>query len=167
MKTKAPPARKKAPIRWPGTRIGHLTVMDATDQRKNRYTVWRCRCDCGNICTVGQTKLQSGITRSCGCYAIEVLRQAQDYVDGTKINTLESILSGKLRKTNTSGRIGVNYHKSTGKWVAHITFQGKEHYLGEYLSKADAIKARERAEDMFRDFLRENGRDVPERDDGT
>ena len=131
MKTKAPPARKKAPIRWPGTRIGHLTVMDATDQRKNRYTVWRCRCDCGNICTVGQTKLQSGITRSCGCYAIEVLRQAQDYVDGTKINTLESILSGKLRKTNTSGRIGVNYHKSTGKWVARIAFQGKEHYLGE------------------------------------
>ena len=92
MKTKAPPARKKAPIRLPGTRIGHLTVMDATDQRKNRYT---------------------------------------------------------------------------GKWVARITFQGKEHYLGEYLSKADAIKARERAEDMFRDFLRENGRDVPERDDGT
>lgn len=212
---------------WPGTRIGHLTVVDATDQRKSEYivwrcrcdcgneilldtralrrqtitdcgcitkvkpgqkdmtgqrfgklvclypeqgkskngsSVWRCRCDCGNICTVGQTKLQSGLTVSCGCYNAEKRRESQKNVDGTRISLLESLLSGKLRETNTSGHTGVSFHKNTGKWRASITFQGKDHYLGEYTAKEDAIMVREQAEDMFRDFLLGHGEKVPERD---
>lgn len=224
MKENAPTEHKN---NWPGTRIGHLTVMDATDQRKGGYTVWRCRCDCGNeilldtralqrqaitdcgcitkvkpgqkdmtgqrfgklvclyperdkskngssvwrcrcdcgnICTVRQTKLQSGLTVSCGCYNAEKYKESQKNVDGTRISLLETVLSGKLRATNTSGHTGVSFHKRTGKWRASITFQGKDHYLGEYEEKADAIKARERAEDMFRDFLRGLREEVPERD---
>ena len=78
---------------------------------------------------------------------------------------LESILSGKLRKTNASGHTSVSFHQKTGKWAVRITFQGKEHYLGVYQSKVDAINAREQAEKMFRDFLRGIGKDVTERED--
>jgi hypothetical protein len=58
----------------------------------------------------------------------------------------------------------VSFHKNTGKWRASITFQGKDHYLGEYTAKEDAIMVREQAEDMFRDFLLGHGEKVPERD---
>lgn len=30
-----------------GCRVGSLTVEEQTVERKNGYTVWRCRCDCG------------------------------------------------------------------------------------------------------------------------
>ena len=43
-KVKIKSARTKVGI---GYRVGSLSVEEATDQRKNGYTVWKCRCDCG------------------------------------------------------------------------------------------------------------------------
>lgn len=50
-----------------GFRIGHLTVQSATDQRKNGYTVWNCRCDCGNELQLDTRALQRGTVQDCGC----------------------------------------------------------------------------------------------------
>jgi len=33
-----------------GERFGRLTVIEKTDKRKNGSIVWKCQCDCGNIC---------------------------------------------------------------------------------------------------------------------
>ena len=30
-------------------RYGHLTIIEATKERKNSYVVYKCKCDCGNI----------------------------------------------------------------------------------------------------------------------
>ena len=32
-----------------GQKFNKLTVIEKTDERKNRQVVWKCRCDCGNI----------------------------------------------------------------------------------------------------------------------
>ena len=45
---------------------------------------WRCRCDCGNETIVGQTPLQSGKTKSCGCLQSETYRDNLKLVDGTR-----------------------------------------------------------------------------------
>lgn len=51
-----------------GLRFGRLTVCGATEKRStNRYILWRCQCDCGNLVEVGRDKLLSGGTTSCGC----------------------------------------------------------------------------------------------------
>lgn len=50
-----------------GQRFGHLTVLEITDQRKNRQVVWKCRCDCGNITYVVGQALRTGHTTTCGC----------------------------------------------------------------------------------------------------
>ena len=147
---------------YTGQKFGRLTVLEFAG-RNGSLRMWRCQCDCGNIHIVGQTRLQKGLTTSCGCYAIEQLKQTEAFVGGTNLNSLASILSGKLRTTNTSGHTGVSYHQKTRKWRANIIFRGKNYYLGEYAEKADAIRVREQAEDMFRDCLRENGRTVPGR----
>ena len=39
--------RTKTPRIGPGLRIGKLTVVEPTRERKNGYTEWQCRCDCG------------------------------------------------------------------------------------------------------------------------
>lgn len=49
-----------------GQTYGRLTVLEITNQRKNDSVVWKCQCDCGNICYVSTRKLHAG-TKSCGC----------------------------------------------------------------------------------------------------
>lgn len=48
-----------------------LTVTEPTDQRKNGYMVWKCRCDCGNEILVDVRKLRRGTAQDCGCRSIK------------------------------------------------------------------------------------------------
>ena len=50
-----------------GFRIGKLTVVAPTDQRKNGYTIWNCMCDCGGFIELDTRTLQRGTVRDCGC----------------------------------------------------------------------------------------------------
>ena len=59
-----------------GQRFGRLVVLEDNDVRVNasgrtrRYL--KCRCDCGNICTIEKSKVLRGATKSCGCLAKEI-----------------------------------------------------------------------------------------------
>jgi len=61
-----------------GARFGHLTVIEQTEERKNRYVVWKCRCDCGNEYCAASRELRSRRAVSCkdpSCkYYIEAMR---------------------------------------------------------------------------------------------
>ena len=50
-----------------GLRIGRLLVLKDSGRRYNREVLWKCICDCGNICEVRGGHLRSGFTQSCGC----------------------------------------------------------------------------------------------------
>lgn len=50
-----------------GQKFGRLTVIEACDERKRGYKVYKCKCDCGNITHVIGTYLRIGRTLSCGC----------------------------------------------------------------------------------------------------
>lgn len=56
-----------------------------------------------------------------------------------------------LYKNNTSGYAGVIYDKSCGKWRANISVKGKCKYLGKFDDINDAIKARKKGEEKYRD----------------
>jgi hypothetical protein len=54
---------------------------------------------------------------------------------------------------NTSGCIGVVWHKYANKWMARITVNNEDIYLGLFINKQDAINARIEAEKKyFKDF---------------
>lgn len=54
---------------------------------------------------------------------------------------------------NTSGCIGVTWHKAANKWMVSITVENKDIYLGLFADKQDAINARIEAEKKyFQDF---------------
>lgn len=61
----------------PGDRFGRLTVVsfNETLSRKYQVTTYDCVCDCGNKTTVYQGTLMNGLTRSCGCLRVDVLRE--------------------------------------------------------------------------------------------
>ena len=50
-----------------GKKFGYLTVLEKTDKRDNGGIVWKCQCDCGNICYIPTSNLSRNHTRSCGC----------------------------------------------------------------------------------------------------
>jgi len=50
-----------------GQRFGMLVVLNS-EGRINGCLAWRCQCDCGNSTLVPSRRLNSGHTRSCGCY---------------------------------------------------------------------------------------------------
>lgn len=134
-----------------GKRFGMLTVIEYAGKRAGMHR-WKCRCDCGNEAIVGQTLLQTGKTKSCGCLQATVIYENLKLCDGTSVAILEAMKKKRL-SSNTSGYTGVYRNKKSGKWVAQITFKQKTYYLGAYDRIEDAVKARKRGEEMHDDFL--------------
>lgn len=127
-----------------GTVVGNLTVDSDSGLRKNRYTLWKCKCDCGKETIVSQTNLQNGHTKSCGCLQTESGIKNLKLREGTSISKLEAT-NKRLYKTNTSGFNGVYYAKKNRKWIAQISFKRKTYYLGEFDNKQEAIECRKEA----------------------
>lgn len=50
-----------------GQKFGKLLVLEETEERVNKNIVWKCQCDCGNICKVYTSMLTLNKTKSCGC----------------------------------------------------------------------------------------------------
>jgi hypothetical protein len=79
-----------------------------------------------------------------------------DHIDGDKTNNMLSNLrevdsfenqrNCPKRKDNSSGVTGVSFRKNSGKWVANISFDGKQKHLGYFDTKESAISARKKAE---------------------
>ncbi len=57
-----------------GQRFGRLVVLEFVPT-EDKYSYWKCRCDCGNIITVRNSHILSGHTNSCGCLQKQKLRE--------------------------------------------------------------------------------------------
>lgn len=133
-----------------GKRFGRLVVQEYIG-RKNGYTLWKCACDCGNSIVTSAHSLKMGRTKSCGCLNTETRSQSAysrfGFVDGTSLVGISD--KRRLNKNNSSGVRGVTFDKKRNKWVAQITFQRKNYYLGRYDTKEEAIAARKAGEEKY------------------
>ena len=76
------------------------------------------------------------------------------FIDNRRCNlrlatTSQNKMNQSLRSSNTSGAIGVNWHKRDKRWSARIRFNGKKLHLGCFDDINDAIEARRQAEDKY------------------
>lgn len=51
----------------PGTRFGHLTIIEQVSSDKYGQTRYRCKCDCGSETISRANDLRRGKSQSCGC----------------------------------------------------------------------------------------------------
>lgn len=58
-----------------GVRVGKLTVLERTEERRNGYVVWRCRCDCGGEICLDTRYLKRGAVRDCGCSGLRGMQR--------------------------------------------------------------------------------------------
>ncbi len=72
-----------------GYRVGKLTVEAATEQRKNGYMIWRCRCSCGGEILMDTRSLQRGTVTDCGC--VSKLKPGQKDITGRRFGKLVAV----------------------------------------------------------------------------
>jgi hypothetical protein len=70
------------------------------------------------------------------------------------VSEIDNHRNQKHRVTNTSGAMGVSFDKSTNKWVANITINGRYKNLGRFSSIDEAIKRRQ--EEVIRNGFHKN-----------
>lgn len=58
-----------------GKRFGRLTVISENGRDCIGNVLWLCKCDCGNEVTVKSSMLNNGHTKSCGCFAKEIVKE--------------------------------------------------------------------------------------------
>lgn len=63
-----PILRQKTFIDLTGQRFAALTVLEYIGIRDsaNHASMWKCRCDCGNVLNLASYRIRTGHTRSCG-----------------------------------------------------------------------------------------------------
>lgn len=94
-----------------------------------------------------------------------------DHINGkgedNRIENLRLVSAAQNQKNmkrdvrNTSGVTGVYLDKITGKWFTRINVNKVQIYLGSFIEKVDAIKARKEAEVRY-DFHPNHGRVIEE-----
>ena len=82
-----------------------------------------------------------------------------DHINGDRLdNRIENLRvvtcqenhkNKKLPSTNTSGVMGVCFHKQAQKWEAYIKVDGKKKYLGLFTDWFEAVCARKSAENKY------------------
>jgi hypothetical protein len=58
-------------------------------------------------------------------------------------------MNTKMQKNNKSGVTGVFWNNKKLRWVANISFKGKQRYLGSFKNLEEAVYARRKAEKEF------------------
>lgn len=85
-------------------RFHRLLVIDGPELRKRssgktNSVYWKCKCDCGNSKWILSISLRQGVTKSCGCYNIEI-RKTKPLINlmDKKFHFLTVIDGPELRK---------------------------------------------------------------------
>jgi hypothetical protein len=59
-----------------GQRFGRLLVTGRSSKPGSKGEIcWECLCDCGTECPVSGGRLRRGLTQSCGCLKLELMRK--------------------------------------------------------------------------------------------
>lgn len=143
---------------------------DLTGRRFGRLVVVRqdgadcdCICDCGKSITVKSYNLTNGRIKSCGCLKRSAAVKAHGaanakkyfHRDGTALNAV----SGPTKASKTGVR-GV-YALPTGKFEARLMFRGEFVLMKHFDTFAEAVKARQDAENEYLKPLKDEWEPAP------
>lgn len=95
-----------------GRQFNRLTVVGYAGKDSNAQVYWKCRCDCGNMATVGSVHLKQDNTKSCGCLSREMRKQCMPF------EKKEMIFWSKVKKLSSG----------CWEWIGTLTPQGYGHF---------------------------------------
>ena len=136
-------------------KFGKLLVLEETSHRKNNSIIWKCQCDCGNICYQTTNSLTSGNTQSCGCINFSIGEENIKKI--LDLNNLEyikewSIPALKLKRFDFA-LLGEN-----GNINRLIEFDGRQHFsnLSEIWNSKETIQDIQKRDQEKNQWAKEN-----------
>lgn len=112
-----------------GKRFGRLTVLEKTEERKRNYIIWKCKCDCGNICYKDSYCLNNGKTNSCGCLNSKGEALIKNILDKNNICYNEQYTFPNLLSINNGLlRFDFDIFNKDGSLSHLIEYNGQQHY---------------------------------------
>jgi len=146
-----------------GQFFGKLEVKEVACV-KNNELYYLCKCKCGNETIVRGSQLTSGRTRTCGCgEKRNQLKNVTAYHEKNRTFGTNVELCSKTEPNvnNKLGIRGVWYNKKANRYVAYISFKGKQKVVGRFAKLDDAVDARKRAvrerDNLLQDIKEELG----------
>ncbi len=147
-------------------RTGMLTVKEKYvcgregETNKKCHVYYLCQCDCGKEVIFSGEEIAKH-PYSCGCTPKPEISQNPGpsnrnflgYTDGTMLCMLKP--ERAVYSNSSSGISGISYEKRRKKWRTQICLKGKNHFLGYFDAKEDAIKARIEGERKYWDPMLE------------
>ena len=108
-----------------GQRFGKLTVIEETPQRKFENIIWKCQCDCGNICYIPTNSLTTGNTSSCGCIISSIgEKNIEKILKENNILYIKQYTNSELKLK----RYDFAIQNSNNQIIRLIEFDGQQHY---------------------------------------
>ncbi len=92
-----------------GQKFERLTVTNREKNNKSGQSMWLCRCDCGNERIVLGQNLRGGLTKSCGCYHAERVKESKTTHGLTKTRIHRIWANMKRRCLNKNDSAYKNY----------------------------------------------------------
>lgn len=95
-----------------GKKFGRLLVLSRGERASGGYK-WNCLCDCGKKISVLTSRLNAGVTKSCGCYAKDRVRESSfkhgGYINNRHTRLYQCWAAIKTRTTNKNDKEFKNY----------------------------------------------------------
>lgn len=84
-----------------GLKIGRLLVIEKVEV-KNKNSMYKCDCDCGNTVVVSRPNLRNNHTKSCGCLSKETTstRSSTHKMSKTKLYSVWNAMTNRCKKCN-------------------------------------------------------------------
>lgn len=129
-----------------GREFGYWKVIEKSrsvvQPNGRRVILWKCQCKCGEIREIRAGTLKSGLSKSCGCHKVEVLREKSSY--GFEISKSETCVLTHLSNNEIYFESQVTYPDLRGRTGYPLSYdflvfknfepffliecQGRQHY---------------------------------------
>lgn len=129
-------------LKLDGLKFGRLTVLNRVGSKKwtngKCVSLWRCKCDCGNIIDVTGTSLTTGNTVSCGCLTSRGEESTQKYLTSIGVKyAREKTFDDLTTSRNGKPRFDFAILSNDNKLVGLIEYQGIQHYEDKNIGKLE------------------------------
>lgn len=140
----------------------YQTIVDDDDYDELNKFKWSARVDGNKVYAVRKGKPHENCSQISMHRVIMNVCDSKiwvDHIDGNGLNNTrcnlrlatnsQNQLNRGLGKRNTSGYIGVSYHKASNKWRSTLVINGRSIFLGHFSDKESAAIARDNAIIMY------------------
>lgn len=117
-----------------GLIFNRLTVVKATVRKTGNKTIYECTCTCGNIVFTDKYKLQSGHTKSCGCFKLDNLSVIK-FKHGKSKTPEYKAWSGMKERCNNATYKGYRYYGGRGIKVCDRWSESFENFFLDMKNK--------------------------------